>query len=94
MILLLSRYTVPLAEIDRMRPEHVAWLKAGLAEGKLLLAGRQQPVTGGMLFVRGTLEEARAWAASDPLVLAGATEYQFTEVTPSILAPGLEALAE
>ncbi|AJP70637.1 YciI family protein [Sphingomonas hengshuiensis] len=93
MIVVLLNYVVDLAEIDALRPAHVDWLKAGLAEGRLLAAGRKVPVTGGMFLARGSLEEVQAWAATDPFALAGAAEYSFTEVAPSILAPGLEALA-
>ncbi|WP_448661914.1 YciI family protein [Sphingomonas sp. CJ20] len=92
MIVVLLNYVVDLAEIDALRPAHVDWLKAGLAEGRLLVAGRKVPVTGGMFLARGTLDDVRAWAATDPFALAGAAEYSFTEIAPSIVAPGLEAL--
>jgi uncharacterized protein YciI len=94
MIVVLLSYKVDIAEIDRLRPAHVEWLKQGLAEGRLMLAGRQVPVTGGMFLARGSMDEVKAWAAGDPFALEGAADYQFIEVAPSILAPGLEALAQ
>ena len=94
MIVVLLSYKVDIAEIDRLRSAHVAWLKQELAAGKLLVAGRQVPPTGGMLIFRGSLDEARTWAAEDPFATEGAADYQFVEVTPSIFAPGLEALAQ
>jgi uncharacterized protein YciI len=94
MIVVLLSYKVDLAEIDRLRPAHIDWLKAGLAEGRLLMAGRKVPVTGGMFIARGSLDEVKAWAATDPFALEGAADYDFHEVAPSILAPGLEALGQ
>ena len=94
MIVVLLSYKVDIAEIDRLRPAHVDWLKRGVADGRLLLAGRQQPVTGGMFLARGSMDEVKAWAAQDPFAIEGAADYQFVEVTPSIVAPGLEALAQ
>lgn len=94
MIVVLLSYKVDIAEIDRLRPAHVEWLKQALAEGRLLLAGRQQPATGGMFLARGSMDEVKAWAAHDPFAVEGAADYQFLEVTPSILAPGMEALAQ
>ncbi|WP_447726523.1 YciI family protein [Sphingomonas koreensis] len=94
MIAVLLNYKVPIETIDALRPAHVDWLKQGLADGRLLLAGRKVPVTGGMLLVRGTLDEAKVWAATDPFATEGAAAYEFIEVAPSILAPGLEALGQ
>lgn len=64
------------------RPEHVARLQALQAEGRLLLAGPfpaiDSPDPGpagfsGSLIVAafGSLDEAQAWASSDPYVNAG-----------------------
>lgn len=94
MIAVLLSYKVPIETIDALRPAHVDWLRQGLADGRLQLAGRKVPVTGGMLLVRGTLDEAKAWAATDPFAVEGAADYEFIEVTPSIVAPGLEALGQ
>lgn len=93
MIVVLLHYVVDLSEIDALRPAHIDWLKQGLADGILLAAGRKVPVTGGMFLARGTLEAVQAWATTDPFAVAGAAEYSFTEIAPSIVAPGLEALA-
>ncbi len=94
MILVLLTYKVDIAQIDELRPAHVDWLKQGVADGRLLVAGRKVPVTGGFFMARGSLEEVQAWAATDPFATAGAAEYAFVEVAPSILAPGLEALGQ
>ena len=94
MIAVLLSYRVPIETIDALRPAHVDWLKQGLADGRLLLAGRKVPVTGGMLLVRGPLDDVKTWCATDPFATEGAADYEFIEVAPSILAPGLEALGQ
>lgn len=94
MILVLLTYKVDLTVIDALRPAHVEWLQRGVADGRVLMAGRKVPVTGGLFFARGTLEDVKAWAATDPFATAHAAEYDFIEVAPSILAPGLEALGQ
>ena len=94
MILVLLTYKVDIAEIDALRPAHVDWLKQAVTDGRLLVAGRKVPVTGGFFMARGTLDEVQVWAAGDPFATAGAAEYEFIEVAPSILAPGLEALGQ
>lgn len=73
------------------RPAHVARLEALLGEGRLLLAGPRPAIDAddpgpagflGSLVVAGfeSLEDAKAWADSDPYVEAGV--YESVEVTP------------
>lgn len=94
MIVVLLTYKVDIAEIDRLRPAHLAWIKAACDAGTLLVSGRKVPVTGGMLMVRGTVEDARAWCATDPFAIEGVADYEFIEIAPSMVAPGLESLAQ
>ncbi|GGB17050.1 hypothetical protein GCM10011380_03180 [Sphingomonas metalli] len=93
MIIIILNYVVPVEEIDAHRGPHLAWLHEAAASGRLLFAGRQVPLTGGMIAVRGTREEAEAWARTDPFAIHNLAEYRFIEVAPSVLGPGLEALA-
>ena len=88
MIIVLLSYT---GDVAPHRAEHVAWLKTALAEGRLITAGRQ-PETGGVLIVRGERADVEAWAATDPFVTEGVATASFVEFTPSMAAPGLEAL--
>lgn len=95
MFLVLLTYTADLDDVDKVLPEHVAWLKAGLADGTLLVAGRQVPRTGGVLIARGESREAvEAWAASDPFVIRGVATAQVVEFNTSFLAPELASLKE
>lgn len=94
MIVVLLTYKVDLSVVDAHRPAHVAWLERGVADGRLLAAGAKVPRDGGMLLVRGTVEDARAWAATDPFATEGVADYSFTEIKPSVIAPGLEGLGQ
>ena len=88
MIIVLLRYT---GDVAPHREAHIAWLRAALAEGRLVTAGRQ-PETGGVLIARGERDEVEAWAAHDPYLLAGVAVNELVEFTPSMAAPGLEPL--
>ena len=92
LVVVTLEYKVGTNVIDALRPAHLAWLKQGLADGRLLLSGRKIPVTGGMLIVRGTIDEVRAWCASDPFTVEDVAEYEYFQFEPSMAAPGLEAL--
>lgn len=95
MFVVLLTYIADLSEVDACLPEHVEWLKAGLADGTLLIAGRQVPRTGGVLIATGeSREAAEAWAASDPFVVRGVATAEVVEFNTSFLAPGLSALKE
>jgi uncharacterized protein YciI len=94
MIVVSLNYIVDIARIEAARPAHVEWLKQGLADGVLLTAGRKVPMTGGLLIARGTIDEVRAWCATDPYALQNLAEYDFTEVAPALFAPGLEPLGQ
>jgi uncharacterized protein YciI len=93
MILIELSYVVPAETITAHRAAHLDWLAAAKAEGRLLVSGRKQPVTGGILIVSGTLAEAEAWAKTDPFAIEGLAEYRFLDIAVSMTAPGLEALA-
>lgn len=95
MFIVLLTYKADLAEIDRHLEAHRAWLKAGIAEGKLMVAGRLVPRTGGALFVRAPDKDAAAaWAGTDPFALAGVADYRVIEFDPTMIAPGLESLGQ
>ena len=75
------------------RSAHIARLEALMNEGRLLLAGPRPAIDskdpgpagfqGSLVVARfGSLEEARAWADSDPYIEAGV--YRSVEVTPFV----------
>ncbi|GAA2652062.1 YciI family protein [Paractinoplanes durhamensis] len=85
MYVLISNYLVPLEEVDKARDEHVAFLDGLLQQGKLVVAGRQDPPVGGLVVIDVDTEaEARAIMAHDPYVLRNLADYTFTGFKPSL----------
>ncbi len=82
-------YTVDPEQITQLRPAHLEWLKAAMDDGRLLLSGRKMPVTGGMLLVRGSVEDVRQWCETDPFFTAGVAEYRYFGFAPSLISPEL-----
>lgn len=94
MIVVLLTYKVAKDTVAQHRAAHLDWLNQGLADGRMLVAGRKASMDGGMFIARGPLDEVQAWAATDPFAVQGIADYQFVEIIPSILAPGLESLSQ
>ncbi len=90
--LVLLTYVRPLEEVDAQMPAHVAWLEAGLREGAFLIAGRRDPRTGGVILMRGTAEDARRIAATDPFVTRGVAEAEVIAFNASFAQPDIAAL--
>lgn len=91
MLIALSKYLKPMEEIEIHRPAHHAFLRKYFAEEKLLICGRQNPSTGGVLIAKITcLKEFKQIIANDPFVLAGVSEYTITEMVPFLYDPAME----
>lgn len=83
MFLISLTYTVPIEVLDKLLADHRAWLDLGIADGWLLLAGRREPRTGGILLARGEQAEIAARAATDPFVVNGAASVELIEFHPA-----------
>ena len=83
-------YDQPLDVIEQTRPAHAAWLKQEIAAGRLILAGRQEDQSGGVL-ITGDIssDEAENVIASDPYQQAGLVQYQRLSFNGAFRAPGL-----
>ncbi|MEC3950586.1 YciI family protein [Sphingobium sp. HWE2-09] len=92
MFIVSLHYIVDLPTVDSHMDAHVAWLKAGLADGWLLVAGRKVPRDGGILIARGEKADIEAKVATDPFVLNGVAEVTLTQFNPSFVADGLDVL--
>ena len=94
MFIVLLTYKADLAELDKHLDAHRAWLREGVASGRLMVAGRLVPRIGGAMFVRAAdRAEAEAWLRTDPFAIADVADYQLLEYDPTVIAPGLEAIA-
>lgn len=76
----LMHYTKPLAEVDAVRPRHVAHLERYSGEGVFHAWARRDPPAGGVLVAtvpdRATLEQI---VAMDPYVQAGVARAEIVE---------------
>ena len=91
--MLLLTYVRPLAAVDALMREHVAWLDEHYAAGRFLVSGRRIPRTGGVILARGDdRAEIEALAATDPFVAAGVATCEVIRFRASQTAPGLEGL--
>lgn len=86
-------YKAPLETVDAHRPAHIEWLKALYAQGAMLASGRKTPPVGGVLLMRGERAAVEALLEEDPFKIHGVADYAIHEFTPTMTAPGLEALA-
>ena len=80
--------------MDRLRPEHLAWVAKGYADGLLLASGRLVPPTGGLMLARQDREAVDAFVDVEPFARAGLAGITVTEVRVMSTAPGLEALKD
>lgn len=83
-------YLQPLDVIDQARPAHVAWLNDEVTAGRIVLSGRQESLTGGVLVTGDiSVEEAQDIMDRDPYREAGLVRYDRLSFTRGICAPGL-----
>jgi len=89
MFVIALTYTASIEVLDGHLADHRAWLDQGIADGWLLLAGRREPRTGGILLARGERVEVERLAAADPFVLNGAATVEVIEFHPVRAAAGV-----
>ena len=83
-------YDKPIEVIDQTRPAHLAWLADEVAAGRILLAGRQESGTGGVLITGDiSAEDAQDIIDRDPYTLAGVVSYSRASFNGGIRAAGL-----
>lgn len=83
MFVIALTYTASIEVLDGLLADHRAWLDQGIADGWLLLAGRREPRTGGILLARGTKADIQEKAATDPFVVNGAASFELIEFLPA-----------
>jgi uncharacterized protein YciI len=76
--------------VDQTRPAHLEFLKAEIDAGRLLLAGRQEDGSGGMLITTDmSSEAAQDIVDHDPYTRAGVVRYERSSFNGAYRAPGL-----
>jgi len=95
MLVAISKYTKPLAQVDVYRSAHHEYLKPLFASGKLLVAGRQTSNVGGVIIAKTrSKKEFEDILANDPFVKAQVTEYKIFEFTPSFYDDAISEMFE
>ncbi len=76
--------------VEQTRPAHLEFLTDEIAAGRLLLAGRQEDGSGGML-ITSDLDAADVddMIARDPYTQAGVANYERTSFNGAFRVPGL-----
>ena len=86
--MLKSTYLQPPDVVDQTRPAHLEFLKAEIDAGRLLLAGRQEDGSGGMLITTDmSAEDAQDIVDRDPYIRAGVARYERSLVQRRIPRP-------
>ncbi|MGN6388929.1 MAG: YciI family protein [Burkholderiaceae bacterium] len=90
--LILLRYRVAMAEVDRHLDAHRAFLHRHYALGHFLLSGRREPRTGGVILARGASpDEVAGWIEEDPFRQAGVADYDIIAWQPGLRHPDMPA---
>jgi uncharacterized protein YciI len=83
-------YLQPTNVVAETRPAHLEWLNGEVARGRLLLTGRLEDQTGGVLITGDiSTEDAEDLMAIDPYAVAGVVRYERASFTGGVRAPGL-----
>jgi uncharacterized protein len=83
-------YLQPLDVIEQTRAAHVAWLKDEVEAGRIVLAGRQESQTGGVLITADiSVKQAEELMAADPYQRAGLVRYERLGFNGAFRALGL-----
>jgi uncharacterized protein YciI len=92
MFVVLLTYVRPLAEVDALMREHVAWLNEHYDAGRFVVSGRQVPRTGGVILARGDdRDEIERIVASDPFVTGAVATSEIIQFRASQSADGFSA---
>jgi uncharacterized protein YciI len=85
-----STYLQPPDVVEQTRPAHLEFLKAEIDAGRVLLAGRQEDGSGGMLITADMSgEDAQDIVDRDPYTRAGVARYERSSFNGAFRAQGL-----
>ena len=89
MFVVLLSYIRPIAEVDALMREHVAWLNEHYDASRFVVSGRRVPRTGGVIVARGDdRDEIERIVASDPFVSGGLATAEVIQFRASQTADG------
>jgi len=84
MIVVTLTYKKPLAEVDTLLKEHIAFLDRYYEQKKFLASGRRENRVGGVILVlSSSIQEAEEIMKNDPFYIHGVADYDFMWFEPS-----------
>lgn len=93
MFVVTIRYKVPLAAIDAALGDHRLWLDRGYNDHVFILAGPQNPRSGGVILAHNTTRaELLTRLAEDPFQRQGLADYEVIEMIARKADPRLDFL--
>ena len=93
LFVIVIRYKVPLAQIDSALADHRGWLDKGFNDGVFILAGPQNPRTGGVIMACNiTRKDLLTRLAEDPFNRLGLSDFEIIETVVRKTDPRLEFL--
>jgi len=95
MVLLLLKYVKPLEEVERLMPEHRAFLDRFYRAGKLVFSGPREPRTGGVILADVDSElEAMKIVVEDPFFTSKVADYELVRFDVTRSDPRFAAFVE
>ena len=91
MFILILSYLKPIEEVDKYLQAHKDYLDSKYKSGEIIVSGRKNPRTGGIIICRGTnREEVQKLVDEDPFSIHQVTAYDIIEFEPTSYADGFE----
>ena len=80
------KYNVSLARVEEVFSAHIAYTERLHAEGKVIISGRREPRTGGVLVAANcTSEEIKEIVANDPYHINNIADFEIIDFIPTRL---------
>lgn len=79
MFLIKLTYKTSLEHLDRYKPKHRQLIKQYMEQGLIVLAGPEEPRTGGMILFDGSQKQAWQLIKQDPFYIHDLAEYHIIE---------------
>lgn len=93
MFLIEITYKVPIAQVEPVMAQHLAFVEKGYASGHFLASGRKVPRNGGLIFCTATgRAEVEEIMRQDPFVVQGLVDVRVIEFITSRAEEGLKGL--
>lgn len=84
LFVVILRYLVDIQTIDRNRPQHLDFLNQYSDSGKIILSGRQNPLTGGVIIINAqSRNEVENIMKDDPFINLKLAETSIFEFEPN-----------